>query len=300
MTEWDPLREAREVYARGGNVMAHFRAADRHGRNSSDAVLVSYDLQSGTYRSALDDADYRARSERYARAILRDLDPLDFDSMLDAGTGEATTLMPVLAGLRTMPTRVAAFDLAWSRVAHAREHARGFPTAMPTFFTASLFEMPVVDGAFDLVFTSHALEPNGGRERAGLAELARASRRWVALFEPSYELGGEDTRRHIEAHGYVRGLREAAESLGLTVVRHHLLPERISPVNETAVLVLKVQTEGPAPGRWLACPRCGRELRDVKGHLFCGAEGLVYPILDGIPCLDQRNAVLASAFGDAP
>jgi hypothetical protein len=279
--------------------MAHFRAADRHGRNSSDAVLVSYDLQSGTYRSALEDADYRARSERYAHAIVRELDPLDFDSMLDAGTGEATTLMTVLAGLRTMPARVAAFDLAWSRVAHAREHALGFPTATPTFFTASLFEMPVVDGAFDLVFTSHALEPNGGRERAGLAELARASRRWVVLFEPSYELGGEDTRCHVKAHGYVRGLREAAESLGLTVLRHDLLPESISPVNETAVLVLKAPSEARPRGRWLACPHCRRELREVKGHLFCAAEGLVFPILDGIPCLDQRNAVVASAFGDA-
>lgn len=277
--------------------MGLFRAAGAAAHNSTDAVLVSYDLQSGSYRSLLEDDEHRARVERYTGGIARVLDEFDFDSMLDAGTGEATTLMPVLDAMRVPPARVAAFDLAWSRVAHARAYARGCRIAPPAFFTASLFRMPVADGAFELVFTSHALEPNGGREHAGLAELARASRRWLVLFEPSYELGNEATRQRIEEHGYVRGLRDAAESLGLTVVRHELLPETPSPSNQTCVLVLRVPDRpAAAPERWLACPRCHCGLGEVKGHLFCADEGLVYPVLDGIPCLDERNAVVASAF----
>jgi uncharacterized protein YbaR (Trm112 family) len=66
------------------------------------------------------------------------------------------------------------------------------------------------------------------------------------------------------------------------------------------VLVLRKPDEPPAPERWLACPRCRGGLDELHGHLFCAAEGLVYPVLDGIPCLDPRNAILASAFAETP
>lgn len=297
--EHDALRAARVAYAQGENVMRLFRERDPEGRNSADAVLISYDLQSGTYRRLLDDPEHRARVERYTAAIARVLDGLEYDSMLEAGTGEATTLLAVLQRVSSPPERVAAFDLAWSRVAHGRAHARELGVESPEFFTGDLFAMPVVDGGFDLVWTAHALEPNGGRELEGLAELARVTRRWLVLFEPGYELGGAGTRERVQEHGYVRGLPEAAEAAGLTVVRHELLSDPISPVNETAVLVLRKDGDGtPAPAEWRACPRCRQELRALKGELFCAAEGLVYPVVDGIPCLVERNAVVASAFAD--
>ncbi len=300
MAERDLLREAREAYARGENVMELLRMATGSDRNAVESVLVAYDLQSGAYRKLLDDSAIRSKYDRYTRELAAVLDDLDFESMLDAGTGEATTLMSLLSKLRRPPRRVAACDLSWSRLAHARAHARGFPeAAAPELFVADLFALPVVDDAFDLVITSHALEPNGGREREGVAELARISRRWIVLSEPSYELGGEQTRRHIEAHGYVRGLREVAEELGLTVVGHRLL-SGVAPHNRAAALVLRKPDAGPARSSWLGCPRCSRELLPVRGHLFCPAEGLVYPVLDEIPCLDPRNAIIASAFGDIP
>ncbi|WP_064750287.1 methyltransferase domain-containing protein [Solirubrobacter soli] len=294
----DALRAARSAYAEGGNVMRLFRERDPEGRNSADAVLISYDLQSGTYRRLLDDPEHRARVERYTAAIARVLDELEFDSMLEAGTGEATTLVAVLDRLARVPGRVAAFDLAWSRVAHGRAHAREAGVSAPELFTGDLFAMPVADDAFDLVWTAHALEPNGGRELEGLAELARVTRRWLVLFEPGYELGGPGTRERVEEHGYVRGLPAAAEQVGLTIVRHELLSDPISPVNETAVLVLRKDDGAAAPAEWRACPRCRQALLALKGELFCPAEGLVYPIVDGIPCLDARNAVVASAFAD--
>jgi uncharacterized protein YbaR (Trm112 family) len=96
----------------------------------------------------------------------------------------------------------------------------------------------------------------------------------------------------VEEHGYVRGLPAAAEAVGL-------LSDPISPVNETAVLALHNDDDGaPAPASWRACPRCRQELRALKGELFCAAEGLVDPIVDGIPYLVERNAVVASAFAD--
>ncbi len=296
MAERDLLREAREAYARGENVMELLRMATGSGRNTVDSVLVSYDLQSGSYRKLLDDPGFRSRHDAYTAAIAAVLDDLDFESVLDAGTGEATTLTSVLSKLRRRPEVVAGCDLAWSRVAHGRAHARRFPgVKAPELFVGDLFSLPVADGAFDLVLTSHALEPNGGGERQALAELMRVSGRWLVLFEPSYELGGDDTRRHIDAHGYVRGLPAVAGGLGLTIVRHELIAS-VSPHNRTAALVLRKADESPAREAWLGCPRCGGPLREVHAQLFCAAEGLVYPVLDGIRCLDPRNAIVASAF----
>ena len=298
MPSEEVLRSAHEAYGRGENVMRVLRERDAADRNGDDAVLLAYDLQSGTYREWLEDPGNRVVADAYSADLAAVLAGLDFGSLLDVGTGEATTLMPILEALGPREGPVAAFDLAWSRIAHARAHARAFGVPPPELFTGSLFRIPVVDDAFELVCTSHALEPNGGREREALAELARVSRRWIALFEPSDELGGPATRAHVAEHGYVRGLRAAAEALGLEVVRHELLARSQSPANETATLILRVpEPAGPAPERWPACPRCRAPLEDVRGHRFCAAEGLVYPVLDGIPCLDERVAVVASHFG---
>ena len=255
--------------------MALLRDAEGHGLNSTDSVLISYDLQSGTYRSALDDPDHRAHVERYSQRI-----------------GVNTTSTRCRAGTRER----AAFNTTSLGFEIASPCTRAMPRPRWTRRSGCSSTSPVVGyravGAF-----LPSLRPGALVIRR--PQLARVSRRWLVQFEPSYELGSEGTRRHIEAHGYVRGMRDAAESLGLTVHRYELLPESISPVNETAVLVIHTATETPARERWLVCPRCQHELREVKGHLLCDAEGLVFPVLVGIPCLDQRNAVVASAFGHA-
>jgi len=292
----DPFLDAREAYARGENVMARLREQAGIGFNSDDAVLVAYDLQSGSYRRGLEDPATAAVVERYADGIARELGALDFETLLDAGVGEATTLVPVLQRLASRRVRAAGFDVSWSRVAHARAHAGALA---PELFVGDLFAMPIRDDAFDLVLTAHALEPNGGRERDGLAALARVARRWIVAFEPSYELGDQRTREHILAHGYVRNLRGAAEELGLTVIKHELLPERTPAHNQTAVLVLRKDPPStPAEAAWQACPRCHGPLRLLKGSYFCAGEGLAYPIIDGLACLVARNAVVASAFAD--
>ena len=294
------FKELKKLYGQQVNIMRLFRECTGADSNSTEAVLVAYDLQSGSYRRALENPGQRARFDAYTGAMAAVLDTLDFDSLLDAGTGEATTLCALLSLLRRRPARAAGFDLAWSRVAHGREHARGFPGAAPDLFTGDIFHIPVADAAFDCVFTSHALEPNYGREREALAELARVARRWIVLFEPSYELGDDDTRRHIEEFRYVRALPDAARAAGLEVAHHALLSACISPRNQTAALVLrKPGTPAPAPAPWLGCPLCHAPLAPLKSHLFCAGDGLVFPILDGIPALLPANGVLASHFASS-
>jgi uncharacterized protein len=51
----------------------------------------------------------------------------------------------------------------------------------------------------------------------------------------------------------------------------------------------------------LACPKCKEALTHGKGgnYLICEAEGLAYPILDGIPYLLESKAIPIAEIGTA-
>ena len=293
-------KELRELYARGVNIMGLFREATGTDENSTDAILASYDLQSGSYIEGALKPERHELLDRYTSEIAAVLDPLGAATMLEAGVGEATTLCPVIGKMQHRPESVAGFDISWSRLAYARQYARTFGLGDLRFFTGDLFRIPIVDHAYDVVYTAHAVEPNHGREREILQELYRVTRQWLVLFEPSYELGSEATKQHIEAHGYCRGLPDLAREFGWEIVRHELLQHPLRYSNQTAVLVIRKApvADSPAPQPPFGCPLCRAALRPVRGQLFCADCGRVFPVLDDIPCLIGANGILASKFED--
>jgi uncharacterized protein YbaR (Trm112 family) len=292
-------RQLRELYERNVNIMAWFREMRGEQFNSCEAIRISYDLQSGSYVRALESEEHRCKLELYARAVADVLDALPGSTLLEAGVGEATTLCEVLRRSGKFWSRAAGFDLAWSRIAVARSHAASIDPP-PQLFTGNLFHIPVCTASFDIVFTSHAIEPNHGRETEALRELARISRHWVVLCEPSYELGNAATRARVEEHGYCRGLPEAAIQAGLKVVEHRLLDTKWSESNQTGLLILeRLQPTEGVTASFLACPVCGNCLESLRGNLFCTECLKAYPVLDGIPCLLSENGILASKFTDA-
>jgi uncharacterized protein YbaR (Trm112 family) len=291
------MRELQELYERNVNVMGLFRERAGIKHNTSEAILTSYDLQSGSYVAALAKPEHQARVDGYSAAIARVLGGLEFDSLLEAGVGEATTLCHMLAKLPRVPARISGFDIAWSRSAVGRQFAQAFGGPQPELFTGDLFQIPAVDNAFGLVYTSHAIEPNFGREAEALTELYRVSARWLVLFEPSYELGGAETRKHIEEHGYCRNLAGVARELGFEVLEHRLLDFTHTAHNQTGVLVIrKPAPASPAVSAGFGCPTCHSPLSPIRGQFFCPECLRVFPVLEGIPCLLASNGILASKF----
>lgn len=79
--------------------------------------------------------------------------------------------------------RVVASDISFGAARRARERARRYGLAI-TSIVADVEHLPFMDSTFDLVFVHdglHHLE----RPNAGLAEMARVTRRWVAVTEPA-------------------------------------------------------------------------------------------------------------------
>lgn len=290
-------RELQRLYEQGTNITEYLRHVQGLSENTRPIIEIAYELQSGSYVRAMQNPDYASIKNRYAHAIAERIGKLgDFTSLLEAGVGEATTLAPLLQRLDGQP-KVYGFDLSWSRVAQARAWLDESGFSGGTLCTGDLLSIPFRDSSIDIVYTSHAIEPNGGAEAAILKELYRVARRYVVLLEPGYELAHESARARMDSHGYCRGLAETARRLGFQLVEHSLFPVSLNPENPTALTVIRkphgVADDTRSP---LACPIHKTPLVEASGVLY-SPEGLcAYPVIGGIPCLREGNAVLASQY----
>lgn len=291
-----------------------FRSVGADTGNRTLATLVAYDLQSGSYAAyARQNPEERWRWTEQLAALIDSVLPTG-GSLLEVGVGEATTLSAVMQALEGRIGSARGFDLSWSRLHSARRWCQE-ERVTPDLFVGDLFHIPLQDQSINVVYSSHSLEPNGGREREAIAECLRVARTAVVLVEPLYELASLEARARMEFHGYVRGLKEAAESLGASVRDYRLLPFTHSHVNPSGVLILappgdsryavdmppdvrdsqtSVMAQRPShDGQW-QCPLTGAALERGSSEFFAADVGLAYPVLDGIPLLRAEHAVVAS------
>ena len=283
----------RTAYARGENAMAYARQAAGTLANSPVTTLIAYDLQAGAYV-----ADARADPEgrvRWCGQLAEIMSPYitEQSSILEVCCGEATTLAGVLKYLNNIPKHALGFDISWSRCAEGLGWLSENEVSAK-LFVADLFDIPLEDDSVDVVYTSHSLEPNGGREEEAIRELMRIARRAVVLVEPIYELANTEAQSRMRTHGYVRGLKETAERLGASVSGYRLLDYTANPLNPSGlVLIEKESNEGGGEPAW-RCPLTHTPVSDL-GDVFAATQsGLVYPVLRGIPMLRAEHAVVAS------
>lgn len=287
------ITNIREVYRRGDNVLQFLKDAE-DGRNGCEAIMISYDLQAGSYtRLAPATAEF---TDRYTDAIAKVWSRLGpWHSAMEVGVGEATRMLPLMAKLDPDGTReVMGFDISWSRCRYARDNAEKADRAA-RIFVANLFEVPLADNSVDIVYTSHSLEPNGGREAAALRELCRVARRYVVLLEPDYAAASDEGKARMESHGYVRELGRHARELGYDVVEEQPFEININPLNPTGLTIIRVPEAKPAKTCFV-CPVTRSPLVRHGEVYFCPESGLIYPVIDGVPCLLESSATLGLHF----
>lgn len=292
------LEKIQEIYQQGGNLMEYFRQQDSRRHNDTASILISYDLQAGSYiASTRKRPDY---TQTYTGMLADILRPTRPQTVLEAGVGEATTLRHVAEALGKDITYYG-FDLSWSRVRYAQYYCQETPELDIRLFTGDLFQAPLLSNSIDVVYTSHTIEPNRGRETEALRELYRIARKHLVLLEPCYELASEEAQKRMDHHGYVKGLQEAIGTLGYKVVRHELFPISSNPLNPTGLTIIEKNPnpqEIPLPESPYACPVTQAPLALRDACFYAEKSLLAYPVLQTVPCLLAQNAIVASHLQD--
>jgi SAM-dependent methyltransferase len=231
------LAAMRRALEHGENMLAAARSALGSDVNDPEAIRYAYDEQAGTYiEKVRADPEVYARWFRQVAGCVRPYLPPG-GSILEVGSGDATTLAGVLKELGDAVGHAMGCDVSPKRVAVGQAWLRAQGVTATTF-VGDLFALDLPDASVDVVYTSHSLEPNGGREAEAIRELLRVARHALVLIEPLYELASPEAQARMKEHGYVRGLRDAATGLGAQVREYRLLPVSLNPMNPIGVLVL--------------------------------------------------------------
>ncbi len=292
MNKYINIIAIKALYERGENVIQHLRANGLSNTNSVDDILISYDLQSGSYiKGYYKDIEYK---NNYCQALATRLNTLGtFDSIIEIGIGEATTLGVLISKLDSKPANILGFDISLSRVLFAKNFLQEIQIPDVALFTANLFDIPLADNSIEVVYTSHSIEPNGGKEKEALSELYRIAKKYVVLLEPAYELASPEGKARMDQHGYVKNLAGISKDLGYNVIEHRLFDYSTNALNPTGIIIIE-KNSNQKNNPDLVCPITKTTLTKYNDNLLFSEQSyLAYPVVNDIPCLLPENAILA-------
>lgn len=254
----------------------------------SDLIEIVYDLQSGTYTEGL--KNFKNFKTNFSDEIAENLKKyMKFiHSMIDIGTGELTTLIPIISSLN-VSLALLATDISWSRLTWAQHNA--LQNNLNVELVASdMLNIPLPDNSVDAILTIHAMEPNGGRAEVILNEFMRVTRKYLFLIEPDYEIASQSQRDRMERLGYITDLTSTINYLGLNLVEKKEIKNNRNLLNCASFIVIEKIISSSNETSWV-CPRTKQNLVNNSDSSWMEADsGIYYPILKGIPLLRCKDA----------
>lgn len=290
------LSKINDLYINGGtNIIDYLKSIKGNEQNSIEDILISYDFQSGSYTKGYID-NPQAR-DIYIDEVFQHISTLEFNTLMELGVGEATTLGLLM---KKMPTikEVYGLDLSWSRIKYANLFLQSLGLRTTNnLFTGDLFNIPLANDSIDLVYTNHSFEPNGGREKEALQEAYRVAKKYVVLIEPCYEIASLEGKRRMENLGYIQNLKGHIQDLGYKVILEEPIKSSLNKLNPSKIIIIKKKSNNESTGIFM-CPITKTNLTRFKTCYYSEDGMLAYPILEGIPCLIKDNAVVATKMMD--
>ena len=150
------LKKLQQLYQNQVNIVQYLKNKNKDDINAREEIMISYDLQAGRYiKKALSNPEWE---NRYSNALSDVLNKLGYyDSILEVGVGEATTLINVLLKLLNAPSNIFGFDISYSRIRYAIKYVKKYNINNIDLFVGDLFNTAFLDNSIDIVYSSHSL-----------------------------------------------------------------------------------------------------------------------------------------------
>ncbi len=292
----EQINQLRITYLQGGNLTQLIRKWDMP--IDEQTITFIYEMQAGTYTQ--NTLEHPNQSKLFTDEIVKTLSKFvgAEDLLLDCGTGEATTLIPIMSALQVR--KALAFDISYSRLSWAAENLKKSSLNVE-LAVASIRDIPLPSDSIDCVLTIHAIEPNGGFEDEILSELARVTKNYLFLVEPDFESASKAQKDRMESLNYIGSLGTSIVKSGLKVVQKTPIINNSNAMNKASVFVLKknrVNDDSREKNelrfgldRLWVDPVLREPLRNFSTGLINNS-GLWYPILNGIPFLRPTDTQL--------
>jgi ubiquinone/menaquinone biosynthesis C-methylase UbiE/uncharacterized protein YbaR (Trm112 family) len=293
MEKFKHIQKIKELYSKGENIIQYLRSLSNNEKNTFEDILISYDFQSGSYiKQFINNRDF---NNKYCKELASIIDNLGgFDSIMEAGVGEATTLNTVIRNLKNQPQNILGFDISWSRLKFGKNLLKEFNINNVNLFAANLFELPLLDNSVDIIYTSHSVEPNGGKEEEAIKELYRVARKYVVLLEPAFEFADEEAKARMKKHGYVTELFSTIQKLGYKIIEHKLFEFASNNLNPTGLTIIEKNSHTQNSSE-VVCPITHSKLTKINDSLLFSKDCFIsYPIIEDIPCLLKENSILTT------
>ena len=103
----------------------------------------------------------------------------------------------------------------------------------------------------------------------------------------------------MDEHGYIKDLDSTVAALGGTMIAKIPLNIAANPLNPTVCYVIDVPPGKDGTDRPdFTLPGSDAPLQETHGFYHSRQAGLSYPVLDGIPILRTKNAIVSTALLD--
>ena len=276
-------------YKRGKNINLYLK---KKMISKEAKIEVSYDLQSGSYLQLVkkDKSKYYDLAKEISLKISKHFK--NYKTFLDCGCGELSFSNLIKKINKRKIQNYYGFDLSLKRLATGIQYFK-WKTQTNKIFVAKLDEIPLPNNSIDVVFTNHALEPNGGKEKKIILELLRVSKKGVVLNEPFFQNANIEQKKRMQKLGYVkinsnliRGLKYKYKILDLN--------NQINKNNKTKLILIFKNKKKNFKKPNLVDPKFKTQLVKKYGHFYSNETKFIYPIVKNIPILIDDKKILQS------
>ena len=281
------------MYQDGANIIESLR--NNEDTNKIKSIELAYDLQAGSYIN-----EYKKQNkkfDKYYKDIGEILDNyiVEGGAILDCGTGELTTVGGMIKlGYLSNTSKVYAFDISFSRIYTGKKFLNeALGEHKVECFVGDMMSIPASDSSFDIVWSSHALEPNRERETEIIKEMIRVSRNKVILFEPSYEKNSEKGKKRMDKLKYVKKIPESIDKAGGTLEKMIKIKNPLNLLNPTYAYIVDPCKNNIKSKKKYMCPVTKEYLIQKDDYMLTKNPMIAYPIMDGVPLLKESHAVIA-------